>query len=165
VVGEGIETSLSAACLTGIPCRVVATLDLDNLQGGYLTDSRGRVDLRALEPNPLLPAFTWPEPEDKPWGAPIICLDRDMGPVKIRVAGDDNVDEEEWLNADDRATLCAALAAAAWITSGARWIMFAVPPADMDVNDQHQAILANQLPAELRILPLAQVADRMLEPA
>jgi hypothetical protein len=88
-----------------------------------------------------------------------------MGPVKIRVAGDDNVDEEEWLNADDRATLCAALAAAAWITSGARWIMFAVPPADMDVNDQHQAILANQLPAELRILPLAQVADRMLEPA
>jgi hypothetical protein len=43
--------------------------------------------------------------------------------------------------------------------------MFAVPPADMDVNDQHQAILANQLPAELRILPLAQVADRMLEPA
>ena len=165
VVGEGIETSLSAACLTGIPCRVVATLDLDNLQGGYLTDSRGRVDLRALEPNPLLPAFTWPEPEEKPWGAPIICLDRDMGPVKIRVAGEDDVDEEEWLNADDRATLCAALAAAAWIMSGARWIMFAVPPADMDVNDQHQAVLANQLPPELRILPLAQLADRMREPA
>jgi hypothetical protein len=163
VVGEGIETSLSAGCMLGIPCRVVATLDLDNLQGGYLTDGRGRVDLRALEANPLLPAFTWPEPAHKPWGAPVICLDRDMSPVKIRVAGDDDVDDEEWLSADDRATLCAALAAAAWITAGSRWIMFAVPPADMDINDQHQAVLAGQMQPGLRVLPLAQVGANLPE--
>lgn len=90
IVAEGIETALSAAMELGIPCRIVATLSLNNLQGGYEPDSRGRYDLGDLRPNPLLPAFTWPEPEDAPWGAPIICVDRDMSPVPIMTVGEDD---------------------------------------------------------------------------
>ena len=68
VCGEGIETTLSAACEIGIPVRAVAALDLDALQGGLQADSRGRHDLRNLQRNALLPAFTWPEPAEAPWG-------------------------------------------------------------------------------------------------
>lgn len=155
IVGEGLETVASAGTMIGIPCRMVATLSLDALQGAYLTDGRGRVDLSDLQPDPMLPAFTWPEPEHEPWGAPILCIDRDMRPIRIRVAGPDNEDEEEVLQADGRAVLCAALSAAAWIISGARWLAFAVPPPAMDINDQLLASFAGVAPGYLRLVSLS----------
>lgn len=154
IVAEGIETALAAAMELGIPCRVVATLSLHNLQGGYEPDSRGRYDLKNLRPNPLLPAFTWPEPADAPWGAPIICVDRDMTPVPIMTVGDDDETVEETLSGDDRALLSALLASAAWIESGAAWVSPVAPcTAGWDFGDQRQARLAGILnrPAMMEI--------------
>ncbi|MDQ7813877.1 hypothetical protein, partial [Brevundimonas sp.] len=158
IVGEGIETTGAGGSMIGLPCRMVATLSLDALQGAYLTDSRGRVDLSDLQPDPMLPAFTWPEPADQPWGAPILCIDRDMKPIRIRTAGDQDEDDEEILDADGRAVVCAALAAAAWIIAGARWLAFAIPPRDMDINDQLMASHAGQAPGYLRLLSLSGFA-------
>jgi hypothetical protein len=154
IVGEGIETTGAGGAMIGLPCRMVATLSLDALQGAYLTDSRGRVDLSDLQPDPMLPAFTWPEPADQPWGAPILCIDRDMKPIRIRTAGDQDEDDEEILDADGRAVVCAALAAAAWIISGARWLAFAIPPRDMDINDQLMASHSGNAPGYLRLVSL-----------
>ncbi len=139
VVGEGIETTLSAAIEIGVPCRAVATLSLDRLQGGWLRDSRGRTDFADLVPDPMVPAFTWPEPEDKPWGAPIICLDRDMRPIPVRYAGPDDTDIEDMIAGDTRAALCGVLASAAWIRAGAAWVTSVAPMLeDCDFNDQLQ---------------------------
>lgn len=146
VCGEGIETTLSAACEIGIPVRAVAALDLDALQGGLQPDSRGRHDLRNLQRNALLPAFTWPEPAAAPWGSPMICLDRDMTPIKIRTNGPDDEAVEEVLDADMRAMLCAVLASAAWTEAGARWVTPIAPcNAGWDFNDQRHARLAGLL--------------------
>lgn len=158
IVGEGIETTGAGGSMIGLPCRMVATLSLDALQGAYLTDSRGRVDLLDLQPDPMLPAFTWPEPPDAPWGAPILCIDRDMKPVRIRTAGPGDEDDEEMLYADQRAVLCATLAAAAWIVAGARWVAFAIPPRDMDIDDQLLASQSGNAPGYLRLLSLSGFA-------
>lgn len=76
----------------------------------------------------------------------MICLDRDMTPIKIRTNGQDDEAVEEVLDADMRAMLCAVLASAAWIEAGARWVSPIAPcSAGWDFNDQRQARLAGLL--------------------
>lgn len=150
IVGEGIETVGSAAILYGAPARPVATLGLKALQGLWLTDSFGRVDLHGLQPDPACPGFTWPNPEAHPWEGPLICLDMDGNPIKVRVPGEGSSHRLIELNGPARAAVCASLAAAAWLESGVSGCAFALPPPGMDHNDQLMAALSGK--ADLRLL-------------
>lgn len=114
VVGEGIESTLSAAILLGVPCRAAATLSLGRLQGGWLRDRFGRVDPSAVAADPASPPFTWPSPPASPWPAVIIAVDRDMGPMRVKVRKFAGGTAEHTLSADERAQICASLAEAAW---------------------------------------------------
>ncbi|WP_436358238.1 DUF7146 domain-containing protein [Brevundimonas sp. CEF1] len=142
VVGEGIETVGSAAILYGAPARPVATLGLKALQGLWLSDPFGRVDLVRLQPDPAYPGFTWPNPEAHPWEGPLICLDMDGNPIKVRVPGEGTSHRLVELDGPARAAVCASLAAAAWLETGVSGCAFALPPPGMDHNDQLVAALA-----------------------
>jgi hypothetical protein len=76
IVGEGIESTLSAMQLYGKPCRGVATLSLGALQGGWVLDRFGRLDPAAPAADPERPAFTWPGQDEV-----LIAVDRDMKPI------------------------------------------------------------------------------------
>lgn len=111
IVGEGIESSLSAAVLFGQPCRVAAALALNRLQGGWLPDKYGRLNPEAVAIDPERPAFVWALEE----GAGVmIAVDRDMKPVEIKVRKALGGTMRRTLSGDDRARICAGLAEAAW---------------------------------------------------
>lgn len=118
IVGEGIESVLSAAVLaqmsSGEPVRAVAALSLGALQGGWLADAWGRFDADAPAADPEQPAFTWPEPESSPWGEVRICVDRDMRTIhrKARKAGGGTWKRP--LDSEARARICGALARQSW---------------------------------------------------
>ncbi len=141
IVAEGIESALSAAILSGGPCRVVAALSLGHLQGGWKADKWGRVDPDLVRPDPERPAFTWPEPEAQPWGVVVLAVDRDMKPVKIKVRKPQGGTAERWLQGDDRARICAGLAEANWRRAGATAVRVIGPRAGFDFNDELQARL------------------------
>lgn len=111
IVGEGIESSLSAAVMHGGACRCVATLSLNSLQGGWARDKWGRVDPVMPRPDPDTPAFTWPVP---PPDEILIAVDRDMKRIKVKVRKPTGGSAETWLDAEARARICAALAEQAW---------------------------------------------------
>lgn len=136
IVAEGIESALSAWALMRGPCRVVATLSLGALQGGWLPDKWGRIDPAAPTPDPDKPAFTWEEPTTRPWGEVMIAVDRDMAPIRVktRKLGGGTVDR--WLNAEDRARICGGLAVAAWKRAGAAHVRVIAPGAGRDFNDE-----------------------------
>jgi hypothetical protein len=141
IVGEGIESALSAAQLVAKgPCRVVATLSLGALQGGVLLDTYGRIDPDLIRPDPDKPPFTWPEPEVMPWGEVLIAVDRDMSPlpVKVRKMGGGTI--ERRLTADDRARICASLAINAWKKAGAAKVRSVAPGAGRDFNDELRGV-------------------------
>lgn len=127
VVGEGIETTLAAAILLRVPCRIVATLDLRGLQGNLLKGPERTVDLTGPTTDPMRPAFTWPNIERA-----ILCIDRDMAPMTFRTG----VNEQITLDAAGRASLCARMAHAAWRNVGTDLVQFAIPPEGMDMRDQ-----------------------------
>lgn len=114
LVGEGIESVLSAAVLAGEPVRAVAALSLGALQGGWAVDRYGRVDVDLPKADPEAPAFTWPEPEGAGFGEVRICVDRDMGAIarKARKAGGGTWKRP--LDAEARARVCASLAEQHW---------------------------------------------------
>jgi len=131
VVGEGIESSLSAAQLQGHPCRVAAALSLNRLQGGWLTDKYGRIDPAAITADPEKPAFTWPGV-----GEVLVAVDRDMGPVvaKIRKLGGGTYRRP--LDSEERARICAGLAMQAWRRAGAGKVRAIAPAAGRDFNTE-----------------------------
>lgn len=139
VEAEGIETALSAAILQGGPRRVVAALSLRAVQGGVQLDKYGRLDPEVLKPDPQVPAFTWPEPEKRPWGEVAIAIDRDMKPVKVRVRKATGGTTERLLSAEERARICAGLARAAWLRTTSATVRAIAAPAGMDFNDELRA--------------------------
>ncbi len=137
LVGEGIESTGSMGVLHGAPARLVATLALDRMQGGYLTDRFGRFDPDLPMADPERPGFTWPEPETAPWGEIIIGVDHDMKPKRCRVRRP-TVGGTAWrmLDATERARLCGALAAQSWKRTCICPIHTVAPPAGEDFNDK-----------------------------
>lgn len=138
VVGEGIETTLSAAILVvGGPCRVVAALSLGSLQGGWLPDKWGRFDPGLVSADPEKPSFTWPAPAVRPWPVVYIAVDRDMSPVPIKSKGIfDGKTIQRVLTGEERAQVCGALAAAHWRASGSENVKVIAPRAGRDFNDE-----------------------------
>jgi hypothetical protein len=131
VVGEGIESSLSAAQLQDRPCRVAAALSLRALQGGVLPDKWGRIDPQMIVADPDKPAFTWPDVPEV-----LVAVDRDMKPVevKIRKLGGGTVKRK--LDSEERARICAGLALQAWRRAGAGKVRVIAPAAGRDFNTE-----------------------------
>lgn len=142
VVAEGIESALSGAVLAGTPCRVVAALSLDRLQGGWLTDRWGRRDPTLPAADPDRPAFTWTEPVGAPWGEVLIWVDRDMTPIKVKVRKPGGGTWMQTLGAEDRARVCGALAGERWRRAGATAVRILAGGAGRDPNDELRARLA-----------------------
>lgn len=128
-VCEGIETTLSLVTLqwrrTGRMMRACAALSLGRLQGGILKDEQGCIDAFDPQPNPAMPAFTWPNPPHAPWSEVLIGVDRDMSPWKVaRARGPVNRRTGErrimpvTFEAEARARLCARLAVHWWRRAG-----------------------------------------------
>ena len=138
VVGEGIETTLSAAILqVDGPCRVVAALSLGSLQGGWLPDKWGRLDPDLVTPDPDRPAFTWPAPPSRPWDTVYIAVDRDMSPIPIKTRClFTGRTLERMMTAEERARVCGALAAASWRSAGDAVVRVIAPRPGRDFNDQ-----------------------------
>lgn len=132
IVGEGIESTLSAAMLYGEECSAVATLSLNRLQGGWLRDAWGRVDADTPRPDPSQPAFVWPQLRRRPVR---IAVDRDMSPIKVKVRKALGGTAERVINADERARICAGLAIAAWKRAGFVDVAAIDPGPGRDFND------------------------------
>lgn len=144
IVGEGIESVLSAAVMAGEPVRAVAALSLGALQGGWMTDAYGRVDPDMPKADPDLPGFTWPEPEASPWGEVRICVDRDMKTIekKARKAGGGTWKRP--LDSEARARVCGSLARQNWerammLPPGANAVRIWAPAPGRDFNDELRA--------------------------
>lgn len=132
IVGEGIESTLSAAMLYRAPARAVATLSLDHLQGGLVRDAYGRVDLDCPAGDPRHPPFTWPNVMQA-----IIAVDRDMRAVSHRVRRPlIGGTMERRLDADGRARLCASLAEQGWRRAGTPRVSSMAPSPGRDFNDE-----------------------------
>lgn len=136
VAAEGIESALSAAVLLGRPCRVVAALALERLQGGWLADRWGRYDPDCVAADPDRPAFTWPEPPDAPWGEVLVCVDRDMSPIRVKARKAGGGTWKRPVDGDERARICGALAVQAWRRAGASAARTLAPGAGRDFNDE-----------------------------
>lgn len=136
IVGEGIESVLSAALLAGEQVRAVAALSLNALQGGWLADQWGRVDADMPAIDPEQPAFTWPEPEGAPWGEVRVCVDRDMATItrKARKAGGGTWKRP--LDSELRARVCGSLAEQHWRRAGATAVRIWAPAPGRDFNDE-----------------------------
>lgn len=143
VTGEGIETALSLAVLHAGPCRPLATLSLDRLQGGWRADKFGCRDPRVPQIDTGRPALTWPEPPGAPFGRVLIGVDHDMGPVKVKVPGAvRNTAADHVLSASDRAQICASLASQWWRRAApAASIEPLIAPLGQDWNDYLQESL------------------------
>ncbi len=135
IEGEGIETVLSKACLYGKPCRAVAALSLDRLQGVPKKDSWGRFNPGAPELDPEATVFVWPEPENAPWGEIMSCVDHDMRPLKVRVRATTGRTIERLLGPTERARLSGALIKQKWRRAGVANVSIHAPPLGMDFNN------------------------------
>lgn len=144
IVGEGIESVLSAAVLAGEPVRAVAALSLGALQGGWLSDAYGRFDADAPKADPEAPAFTWPEPESAPWGQVRICVDRDMKTIEKKARRAGGGTWKRPLDGEARARVCGALARQNWervmmLSPGANGVRIWAPAPGRDFNDELRA--------------------------
>lgn len=132
-VGEGVETVWAVAqqlALAGQPVRAAATCNLGNLQGGWLKDRWGRVDLDSPRA----------DPEHPPWlladaGSVLVLVDHDSSPVRARARGFFRGTREVELSSTDRARVCASLARQAWLRAGASEVVCLAPPPGQDFND------------------------------
>lgn len=149
MVGEGIESVLSAAVLAGEPVRAVAALSLGALQGGWLVDRFDRVDPDLPKADPETPAFTWPEPEAAPWGEVRICVDRDMKMITRRCRKAGGGTWKRPLDGETRTRVCASLASQNWRRAlglhaaspaeGATAVRIWAPSPGRDFNDELRA--------------------------
>jgi hypothetical protein len=111
VVGEGIESAWALGTALGARS-VVATLSLDNLQGGAVRGPGGELMLPARA-DPARPPFLVPGARDV-----VIGIDADMAPVRARVMAGGAACETV-LDQRMRAELCAQLATQHWRRAGA----------------------------------------------
>lgn len=137
LVGEGVESTLSAGQLQGRPCRLVAALSLGALQGEWLTDAWGRIDPAALAGDPERPGFTWPGQDQV-----LVAVDRDMSPIEVKVRKLGGGTVRRRLSADERARICAGLALQAWRAAGTADVRAIAPGAGRDFNDELMGRLA-----------------------
>lgn len=144
IVGEGIESVLSALMLRGGVDvtrmeRAVATLSLDRLQGGWRRDAWDRIDPACVAGDPERPAFTWPL-AGLGVGEVLIAVDRDMGPVTVKARKATGGTRQAVLDSDARARICAGLAAQAWRRANPDmevWRFRAIAPGPgRDFNDE-----------------------------
>jgi hypothetical protein len=135
VAGEGIETVLSYAADLGAPCRPLALLSLDNLQGRAMRDAEGVVPLWNLRPDPDALPYTWPNA-----GEVHVLIDADMKSVRLRAQAERR-GRRELVEIDGvrRAEICATLATQAWRRAGAARVLPMRPPMGMDFNDLGRA--------------------------
>lgn len=147
IEGEGIESTISAAILNGVwPCRMVATLSLEAMQGGWAADKWGRVSVDMPRADLSQRAFVWPfGKEDVPV---IIAVDRDMSTIqrKVRKATGGTMDVA--VDAEARARVCGSLAQQQWRAAGATRVSVIAPGPGRDFNDE---LRARQTPAEVNI--------------
>lgn len=144
IVAEGIESALSAAVLAGEPCRAVAALSLRALQGGWAQDRFGRVNPDMPAADPERPAFTWPAPAASPWPEVRICIDRDMGVIKVKARKAGGGTWKRDLDSEARAKVCASLAEQAWRAAGANAVRIWAPAPGRDFNDELRARIATE---------------------
>lgn len=146
IVAEGIENALSRAMIVAgdlcLPVRAAAAGSLDRLSGLELTDSKtGTRDIWRARPDPLRPAFTWPEHPDAPWGVVEIATDGDMSPVKVRGMAGRKRNRPVTFERDarERARVCGALAVGWWRSrlapGSATTVKATRSPIGMDFND------------------------------
>lgn len=131
LVAEGIESALSAAILTGWTGRILATLALDRLQGGWLRDRWGRLVGETVQADPAKPPLTWTNVEEA-----VLAVDRDMSAIRVKARKPQGGTYERMLSADDRARICAGLAEQAWRAAGANRVRVIAPGAGRDFNDE-----------------------------
>jgi hypothetical protein len=132
LVGEGIET-VWAQAQQRAPCRAVATLSLENLQGRAVKLRDGSLPLWNLRSDPEGPPFVLPDP-----GVVIVLVDADMKTLrdqKVQMAASAKP-ERGHLTGLARAEICASLASQAWRRAGATKVTAVRPRAGMDFNDQ-----------------------------
>ena len=150
IVGEGIETVWAFAQGFGRPCRVLATLSLENLQGGAIRLRDGSLPLWNVQADPARSPFTLSpcgSPANQPRSLPgdvIILVDADMKPLRdqklqrSRGARPERGD----LSGLERAEICAALATQAWRRAGASSVRAVRPRMGADFNDQVRGLAA-----------------------
>ena len=138
VVGEGIETTWSFA-QSRAPCRPVATLSLENLQGGAKRLRDGSLPLWKLEADPERPPFVLSDPGDV-----VVLVDADMKPLKDQKVQLERGAKPVRMDLDGlkRAEICAALASQAWRRAGATSVRAVRPRMGMDFNDQIRSVAA-----------------------
>lgn len=157
-VGEGNETVLSAIALAeaGDAAVGVATLSLDNLQGGpKLWKNRARGDriwpLFAIEPDPERPCFTIPGHRGPVTG----LVDSDMSPLRgmrDRATGEflgEAVVERRGgpivrraITGGERARICGELVVKGWRAAGTPDVRAVRAPLGMDFNDAARELAA-----------------------
>jgi hypothetical protein len=132
MVGEGIESTLSAACLDGRAERMVAALSLNNLEGGAVRARDGALPIWNVQSDANRPPVLIDQP-----GHVIVAIDADMKPLLNRriqwVRGGKSGMGD--VSGAERARICATLAVQAWRRAGA-WPAEAIrPPMGADFND------------------------------
>jgi hypothetical protein len=131
VVGEGIETVWAWAQRNPGFHRYWAALSLDNLQGFALEGPGGSLPIWGPQADPERPPFTC-----RHRGPVTVLVDADMKPIEKLVQDKRGAKPaKRWLNALERAELCAALATQAWRRAGADPVTAERPPLGQDFND------------------------------
>lgn len=142
VVGEGKETSVSAAIMLGRVCRVAAALSLNNLQGAPIMDKAGALVLTDLRPDPERRSFVFPAA-----GEVLIAVDADMKPMPVRRDAKGRASGPKLretrrapiicreITSLERSTICAALARRLWLDAGASEVRCIRPRMGLDFND------------------------------
>lgn len=134
VVGEGVETVLSYASDVG-PCRPIAALSLDNLQGRAVRDAEGVVPLWNLRADPEAAPFVISNA-----GEVHLLIDADMRPIKMRCQQVRRGKRDLFsIDGLQRSEICATLAVQAWRRAGAGPVRPLRAPAGMDFNDLGRA--------------------------
>ncbi|WP_312139410.1 CHC2 zinc finger domain-containing protein [Brevundimonas sp.] len=138
IVGEGIESTISAAILNGVwPCRMVATLSLEAMQGGWDTDRYGRVSVDLPKADLSQRAFVWPFGNEDVHV--LIAVDRDMGTIHRKVRKATGGTGMMAMGFETRARVCGSLAEQQWRAAGATRVSVIAPGPGRDFNDELRA--------------------------
>lgn len=147
IVGEGIESTISAAILNGVwPCRMVATLSLEAMQGGWAADKWGRVSVEMPRADLSQRAFVWPIGKEDVHV--LIAVDRDMATIQRKVRKPMGGTMNVAVDAEARARVCGSLAQQQWRAMGVERVCVIAPGPGRDFNDE---LRARQTPAEVNI--------------
>lgn len=132
LVGEGIESTVSAACIDGRPGRMAAALSLGNLEGGWVKTRDGALPVWNVQSDSERSMMLVEQP-----GAVIVAIDADMKPLvnrRIQWARGGKTGMGD-VSGAERARICATLAVQAWRRAGA-WPVEAIRPRmGADFND------------------------------